>query len=80
MEELIVMLATKYPALVAIFSVIGVLRAINKPLFALLKSYVGATETKKDDEMLTAVEQSKAYKYLCFVLDYLTSVKLPQKK
>lgn len=79
MDELIVQVATKYPLVIAIFSAIGVLRAIMKPLFALFRSYVTATETKKDDAVLDTIEQSKFYKGFLFVLDWLTSIKLQHK-
>lgn len=84
MEELMIQAATKYPIVIAILSAIGILRAINKPLFALARSFVAATESKSDDVVLDKIEQSKAYKGLCFVLDWLLSVKLqppaPQQK
>jgi len=78
MEDLIIKLSVNYPEAIAVLSLIGVLRAINKPLFALLRAYAAATKTLRDDEFLIEVEKSKAYQYFVFVLDYLTSVKLPK--
>lgn len=80
MEELVIAMASKYPVIIGIFTVIGILRAVNKPLFAFIRSYVQATETKKDDALLDKVEQSKVYSYVCFVLDWFASVKMDQIK
>jgi len=77
--ELIISFANQYPVVASVLMAIGVLRTINKPLFTFLQVLVGSTPTQKDDEILKSVEQSKAYTYLCFVLDYFASVKLPQK-
>jgi len=76
MDELMISIATKYPQALAVLSAIGILRAINKPLFALARSLVSATETKSDDQVLDQVEQSKLYKGFCFLLDYLMSIKI----
>lgn len=84
MEELLFNLLAigveKYPILMTVFLVIGILRAVNKPLFTFLNSLVKATPTLKDDEVLVAVEQSKIYKAIVFILDWTASVKLPVKK
>lgn len=84
MEELLLNLlsigAEKYPILMTIFLVIGILRAINKPLFAFLGTLVKATPTLKDDEILQSVETSKIYKAIVFFLDWTASVKIPVKK
>lgn len=76
MEELILALATKYPVLVTVLTVIGTLRLVMKPLFSFLHEYVLITETKKDDELLAKVEGSKYFKWVMYVLDYLASVKV----
>lgn len=69
-------LAAQHPEVTTFFLVLGVLRSINKPLFALIHAYVEATPNKEDDQKLEKIESSKAYKALCFVLDYLASVKM----
>lgn len=80
-QQLMIQMVTKYPTAMAFLSVMAILRAVNKPLFAFLRSYVLATETKKDDAILDKVEQSKVYSYFCFVLDWLASIKIgPQAK
>ena len=84
MEALLISLLAsaveQYPVLTSIFIVIGLLRAINKPLFALLRAYAVQTESKADDEFLDQVEASKLYKTISFVLDWTTSIKLPAKQ
>lgn len=66
----------KYPIGASILLIVGVLRAVNKPLFALLHAFVDTTESKKDDELLAKAESSKLYKGVAFVLDWLGSIKL----
>lgn len=77
--EFIIQFASQYPIVASILMVVGVLRLINKPLFAFLNAVVVATPTTKDNEILKKVETSKAYQYISFLLDYLGSVKVPQK-
>lgn len=72
----ILQFATNHPYILTALMIIGSLRAILKPLFALAQAYVKSTETTADDEALDRVEKSKAYKALLFVLDYLASIKL----
>jgi len=71
-------LAQKYPIIVAILSVIGFLRVIFKPLFTFLHAIADATKSTKDNAILASVEDSKVYKAVVFVLDYIASIKLPQ--
>jgi hypothetical protein len=80
MEEILIQLVAKYPHAMALFTFMGVLRAIFKPLMTLLRSYADATETKRDNELLDSVESSKLYGYVRFAIDYLASIKLPVKK
>lgn len=65
--------------LMAALMVIGILRAVNKPFFTLWRSYVQATPTKADDELLDKVERSKITKAILFVLDWTASIKVPDK-
>lgn len=74
--ELLVQFANQYPALASVFMVIGVLRAINKPLFVFLRSVADATPSEKDNQLLDQVERSAVYGYLVFFLDYFASVKI----
>jgi hypothetical protein len=80
MEEAILALMMKYPATASVLVVMGILRAIFKPLFSLLQAYVDATESKTDNEKLQKFKDSKIYKALAYLLDYAASVKLPKAK
>lgn len=74
----IINLVQKFPYISGVLLVVGVLRVINKPLFVFLRTFVSATPTPKDDQILDQVETSKAYKTLSFLLDWVGSIKLPQ--
>jgi hypothetical protein len=80
MVEMIIALADKYPTVASILMVMGVLRAIFKPLMSLIEAYVLATPSTKDDEFYNKMLDSKIYKGIVWVLDYMASVKLPKKK
>jgi hypothetical protein len=73
---MIVNFAANYPIFVVIASVIGILRIINKPLFALLHAIASITKSEKDNEILAKVESSKAYALFCYLLDYVASIKI----
>ena len=80
MEAILLQLVDKYPVVAMIFMVVGILRAIFKPLMSLLLSYVDATPSKVDNEMLEKFLNSKIYAGLVWALDYAASIKLPKKK
>jgi hypothetical protein len=69
-------LSAKYPVLVSVFLVMGVLRSIFKPLMTFLHAYVLATPSEKDNKKLAKLESSKVYKAIVFLVDYFSSVKL----
>ena len=80
MEEILLNLVSKYPVAMSIFAMMGIMRAVFKPLMLTLEAYVGETESKKDDATLEKIKSSKIYKGLAYVLDYTASIKLPKKK
>ena len=80
MEQFLAELIVKYPNLAMAFMVVGVLRAIFKPLMTLLHSYVEATPSEKDNEILKKVMDSKFYSAIQWLLDYTASIKLPKKE
>jgi hypothetical protein len=80
MEETIALLLQKYPVLIQVIMVIGILRVVNKPLFTFLHAFAAATPSKVDDKIVSDVEQSKIYKVISYVFDWFGSVKLPGKK
>jgi len=77
---LIMYAAVKFPIITTILLLMGMVRVVNKPLFAILHYLVLVTPWKQDDVYLDKVESSKAYKAFCFVLDWVTSIKLNPKK
>lgn len=76
METLILDLVSQHPIIASVLAVIGALRLINKPLFALLHTIVDVTATEIDNRYLKMIEESKLYKGFLFILDYLGSVKV----
>lgn len=72
--------ADKFPIIATVLMVVGALRVINKPLFAVARALVAATPADSDDKILDSVEQSKVYQVFSFILDWSASVKLPSKK
>lgn len=76
--EFIAGMAAKQPILLSVLAGIGIARLIFKPLFTFLQSVVDATPTMKDNEFLAKVMESKVYKGLAFVLDYVGSIKIPK--
>lgn len=76
LKEILKSLIEQYPVLSSALFGIGLLRAINKPLFALVRAYVEYTLTKKDDEILNKIEESKPYRVIVFLLDWFTSIKV----
>jgi len=67
-----------YPAFASALVVMGGLRLVFKPVFAILQSVVSYTASQKDDALLAKVVGSQIYSIVSFVLDYAASVKLPQ--
>lgn len=60
--------------------IVGSLRVVLKPLFALAYAIASVTPDKKDDEAVKKIEEHKVTKAIAFALDYVASVKLPPKK
>ena len=73
-------LLLQYPHIAAVLLVVGILRIINKPIFALLHVIVQSTKTEKDNQALEKVEKSLLYKIFLFTLDWLASFKLPESE
>jgi hypothetical protein len=80
MEQILVELVAKYPVIASIIGVVGVFRLVFKPAVSFARTVVTATPTKKDDEVMDKVEASGVYKGIVWVVDYLTSIKLPGAK
>ena len=65
---------------VAAIVLIGGLRVVFKPLMALLEAVSVYTLSKKDDEIYKNISEGNTYKTFKFVVDYIASIKLPEKK
>ncbi len=68
----------QFPWFVQLVVVMGSLRLVFKPIFALVERYIADSPSKDDDAKLAAVKASPIYKALSFIVDLLLSVKLPQ--
>jgi hypothetical protein len=69
--------ATNYPWVTVVLLVIGALRVVFKPVMVLLDSYVKSNCSAEDYAKIQSFESGSIYKWLCFGLDLLGSVKLP---
>lgn len=83
MEDFIIQLINwglqKFPALTSFVALVGILRVLIKPLMVFLDKVVETTPGDKDDEFLSKLRESKAYKAVLFFLDYVGSIKPPKK-
>jgi len=71
-------MALMYPALAGVLSVLYIIGLVNKPLFSILKSIVDYTVSTKDNEFYDKIVNSKAYKYISYVLDWSIRFKAPK--
>jgi hypothetical protein len=76
MTELITAFLLANPTAASIFIIMGVSRAVFKPLMSVLHAYADATESKEDNQLLSKFESSPAYKTIVYVLDWTTSIKI----
>lgn len=70
--------AEKYPIITTLAMISGTCRMLMKPMMSFLMTFVLVTPSPKDDEILKAVMESKAYKVFSYFLDWMFSLKLPQ--
>lgn len=79
MEEIIKFVASffgNYPIFGSILFIIGGMRVVMKPLFALLHEYVIYTPNEADNAILAKIEESPVMKGVLWVLDYFGSIKV----
>ena len=81
MDQITFLLQT-YPWLQHLVAIMIISRVVFKPLFAILGKYVELTIEEDDNKKLHKFMQTKTYKMMVFLVDMLSSVKLPkiQKK
>lgn len=80
MDQLIIDFVLQNPNLAGVLVVIGVLRAVFKPLQNLILAYVESTPGLEDNEKFAKIQASAGYKVLAWFLDYTASIKVPVKK
>lgn len=78
--DLIMGLSSQHPYVASALMIMGILRAVFKPIMAVLHAYVEASPSEKDNLILEEAEKSSIYKGIAFLLDYVASVKLPGAK
>lgn len=79
-SALVIPLATKYPWVALVLTVVGGLRLLIKPVMSALKTRAAETIDTADDERLARAEGSWWFRMLAFLLDYTASIKLPPPK
>ena len=65
-----------YSVITNILLILGAFRLVVKPAIAAIHSYADATETPKDNELITKIENSSALRWTYFVLDWAFSYKV----
>ena len=70
---------SNYPQFGTLLIIIGFLRLAVKPLMTILQAFVKLTPYDSDDQWLKSFEQSKSYKLIVYMMDWVLSVKLPEK-
>lgn len=74
--QFLVSLAQNQPWFVTVVLILGVARAVFKPLIAVLDAYVLSTPAIADDEWVREFKTGKVY----WLLDYILSIKIPEKQ
>lgn len=72
-----VAMLAKFPITASVFMVIGVLRAIFKPIMSVIAAYIAATPSLADDKWFAGLQENSIYKGFAWFLDYAASIKLP---
>ena len=78
--ELIIGFVASNPEMSGILLVMGFLRAINKPIFALIDASVKATPSLEDDSKWAKIKASKGMERALWFLDMFASAKIKVKK
>ena len=80
MTDFLNVLTGKYSWLTTVLVWIGVMRVLFKPAMSFLGAVVKATPTTKDDDLVEKMEASAFYKTLCYILDWVASIKIGTQK
>jgi hypothetical protein len=73
-------LAGKSGAFAQILMIIGMARLFMKPIMVAIGEIVKITPSAKDDAFIAKILANPWYKGVCFVLDFLLSIKLPKAR
>ena len=76
MLETITLLVEKFPFIVPILSILGLVRLLMKPIMTVIDTYVAWTPSESDNKTWEGLKESKIFKGFSFVIDWLFSVKL----
>lgn len=68
------------PMFTSFIMLLGLLRMVIKPAMTILQAVVKFTPYDSDDKWLADLEVSKGYKLFTYLLDWLLSIKMPEKK
>jgi len=74
-----VMFLSNYPGFSTVIMAIGFLRLVLKPVMTIIQAYVKLTPYDSDDKWLLEMEQSKGYKLFVYLMDWVLSIKMPEK-
>ena len=80
MIDQITFLLQHYPWLQHVVALMVLSRVVFKPFFAILSKYVELTVEEDDNKKLHKLMNTKTYKMAVFIVDLISSVKLPKIK
>ncbi len=66
------------PHLAIVLTIMSCARMIFKPVCSVIQAYVDSTPDTKDNEKWVAIQQTKAFKSVAYILDLLLSIKIPK--
>lgn len=76
--QFLMWVVAKNPQIAALIVMMGTMRLMMKPIMTALKMIVDATPWELDDQWYAKIVDSKAYKAITWLLDYVGSIKMPQ--
>lgn len=78
--EWLTSIAAQNPHISSMLMLVGILRVCITPAVKLLETFVSATPSKKDDELLEMALSSKAWNVFVEAVEWLSSIKLPKSR
>jgi len=68
--------SASHPTIFTVLAVIGACRLLIKPLFTFLHEVAKVTPSDWDNKIVDSIENSKAFSWAVWALDWITSIKL----